>query len=146
MHFAVKRRTRVPTLSMTSMLDVIFLLLFYFAAMSIQSQWEYDMQVTLPQSKTAETPQRLPGELVVNVHRDGEVVVNNMSLSLDDLAGRLRRISEIFPDQTVVVRADRDTSYETLGKVIDTCRGAGVWNFSLASSGPEAERKGNPAK
>jgi biopolymer transport protein ExbD len=32
-----------------------------------------------------------------------------------------------------VIRADRETSYDSLVKVLDTCRVAGVWNFSLAT-------------
>ncbi len=146
MRFAVKAKPRVPTLSLTSMLDVIFLLLFYFAAMSVQQQWEYDLQVSLPQAKTAETPERLPGEIVVNVHRDGKLIVNNMELSTDDLSERLRKIAEIFPEQTVVIRADRETNFEILVGVIDACRAAGVWNFSLASSGPGKDVKGDVAK
>lgn len=135
MRSAVKSRSKVPTLSLTSMLDVIFLLLFYFAAMSVQQQWEYDMDVSLPEAKTAAAPERLPGELVLNVHKDGKVIVNNMDLTLEDLGARLKRISEIFPDQTVVVRADADTQYDIVVKVIDTCRGAGVYNYSLATAG-----------
>jgi biopolymer transport protein ExbD len=141
MRFAVKNRSKAPSLSLTSMLDVIFLLLFYFAAMSVQQQWEYDMQVSLPEAKTAVAPERLPGELVLNVHRDGKVIVNNMDLTLEDLGARLAKIAEIFPDQTVVLRADADTDYGIVVKVIDTCRGAGVYNYSLATAGAPASGK-----
>ena len=96
MRFAPKSRSKAPTLAMTSMLDVIFLLLFYFAAMSIQAQWEYDMKVALPEAESAEVPSRLPGELVLNVHKDGKVIVNNMELSPEDLRRRLQRIAERF--------------------------------------------------
>ena len=34
----------------------------------------------------------------------------------------------------VIIRADKAVSYENLVKVIDACRSAGVWNFSLATS------------
>ncbi len=135
MRFAPKIRAKAPTLSLTSMLDVIFLLLFYFAAMSIQAQWESDIKVSLPEAKTAETPERLPGELILNVRTDGSVYVNAMKLEPDDLRARLQRIAEIYPEQTAVIRADKGTAYEKVVAVIDVCRSAGVWNFALASSG-----------
>lgn len=141
MRFAPKSRSKAPTLAMTSMLDVIFLLLFYFAAMSIQAQWEYDMKVALPEAESAEVPSRLPGELVLNVHKDGKVIVNNMELSPEELRRRLQRIAEIYPDQTAVIRADKGTEYEKVVAVIDTCRSAGVWNFSLASDKREGDAK-----
>lgn len=141
MRFAPEKRGRLPGLSLTSMLDVIFLLLFYFAAMSVQSQWESDINITLPEARNAEDPRRLPGEIVANVRKDGTITVNNMTLTLEELQRKLQDISTIFPEQTVVIRAARDASCETLVKVLDVCRAAGVWNFSVATqnAGGEAE-------
>ena len=50
-----------------------------------------------------------------------------------DLNKPKRKVAEFYPGQPVVIRADRETSYDSLVKVIDTCRNAGVWNFSLAT-------------
>ena len=55
------------------------------------------------------------------------------SLTLDDLQSRLAKISKFYPGQPVIIRADRDTKYESLVAVIDSCRAADVWNFSLAT-------------
>ncbi|MBO7236699.1 MAG: biopolymer transporter ExbD [Kiritimatiellae bacterium] len=43
-------------------------------------------------------------------------------------------MSKIYPDQAVIIRADRAAKYESVVTVIDTCRKAGVWNFSLSTS------------
>lgn len=128
-----RRRAKAPTLALTSMLDVIFLLLCFFVTASVFSQWESEISISLPSASSAETPGRLPGEVILNVARDGSVTVNARKLTLDDLGGRLRKVAEFYPGQPVVIRADRETSYDSLVKVIDTCRGAGVWNFSLAT-------------
>ena len=63
--------------------------------------------------------------------------VNGKKLTLGDLESRLARIAKFYPGQPVIIRADRDTKYDSLVKVIDTCRAADVWNFSLATSGEE---------
>ena len=128
-----RRRAKAPTLALTSMLDVIFLLLCFFVTASVFSQWESEISISLPSASSADTPGRLPGEVILNVARDGSVTVNARKLTLDDLGGRLRKVAEFYPGQPVVIRADRETSYDSLVKVIDTCRGAGVWNFSLAT-------------
>lgn len=128
-----RRRAKAPTLALTSMLDVIFLLLCFFVTASVFSQWESEISISLPSASSAETPGRLPGEVILNVARDGSVTVNARKLTLDDLGGRLRKVAEFYPGQPVVIRADRETSYDSLVKVIDTCRNAGVWNFSLAT-------------
>ena len=127
------RRAKAPALALTSMLDVIFLLLCFFVTASVFSQWESEISISLPSAASAETPGRLPGEVILNVSKEGAVTVNAKALTLDDLGSRLKKVAEFYPGQPVVIRADRETSYESLVKVIDTCRNAGVWNFSLAT-------------
>ena len=137
MKFDVKSASRAPRLALTSMLDVIFLLLCFFVTVSVFSQWENEMSVTLPQAKTADEPDRLPGEIVVNLLADGTVRVNGQEMTLPDLGARLKRLSRFYPGQAVIVRADRDAKYESLVRVLDTCRESDVWNFSFAT---EAEK------
>lgn len=127
------RRAKPSALSMTSMLDVIFLLLCFFVTASVFSQWESEISISLPSASSAETPGRLPGEVILNVSKEGSVTVNARKLSLDELGSRLAKVAEFYPGQPVVIRADRETSYDSLVKVIDTCRTSGVWNFSLAT-------------
>ena len=69
---------------------------------------------------------------------DGKVTVNGKSLGLDDLKDRLARVAKFYPDQAVIIRADKDVRYELLVGVIDTCRAANVWNFSFATNGEAA--------
>ena len=127
------RRAKAPTLALSSMLDVIFLLLCFFVTASVFSQWESEISISLPSASSAEAPGRLPGEVILNVAKDGSVTVNAKKLTLEDLGTRLKRVAEFYPGQPVVIRADRDTVYSALVDVIDTCRNSGVWNFSLAT-------------
>ena len=128
-----RRRAKAPALALTSMLDVIFLLLCFFVTASVFSQWESEISISLPAASSSETPSRLPGEVILNVARDGSVTVNARKLTLNDLGERLRKVADFYPGQPVVIRADRETFYDSLVKVLDTCRVAGVWNFSLAT-------------
>ena len=130
-----KRGGKAPALAMTSMLDVIFLLLCFFVTVSVFSQWESEIAISLPSAKTADEPGRLPGESIVNLDKEGSVKVNGTVMSLDDLESRLGRISKFYPGQQVIIRADKDSRYENLVKVIDACRAGNVWNFSLATEG-----------
>ena len=138
MKLKVRNRTRAPQLSLTSMLDVIFLLLCFFVTVSVFSQWESEITIKLPSAATAEEPDRLPGEIIVNLDKDGKVSVNSKTLELNDLESRLAKVAKFYPDQAVIIRADKEVRYERLVAVIDTCRAANVWNFSFATDG---ERK-----
>ena len=135
MKFIRKSRSRAPQLALTSMLDVIFLLLCFFVTASVFSQWENEIAIKLPTAATSEEPDRLPGEIVLNLAKDGTVTVNGQKWTLDDVTARLKKVAAFYPGQPVIVRADKEARYETLVGLIDACRAADVWNFSLATDG-----------
>ena len=137
MNFRKKIRGRSQGLQMTALMDVIFLLLCFFVTTSVFSQWESEIAITLPSAKSATVPGRMPGEIILNVSADGMVSVNGQVLSLDELTKRLSRLAKLYPGQPVVIRADKATSYESHVAVIDACRTADVWNFSLATKDEE---------
>ena len=133
------KNNRAPAVQMASLMDIVFLLLCFFVTSSVFSQWETEVAITLPTAKSATIPGRMPGEIILNLNADGKVSVNGHVLSLEEVTARLSRIAENFPGQPVVIRADKTCSYETLMSLIDACRTANVWNFSLAT---EDDKKG----
>ena len=139
MNFRKNRRSRAPAVQMASLMDIVFLLLCFFVTSSVFSQWETEVEITLPTAQSATIPGRMPGEIILNLNADGRVSVNGRVLTLEDVTSRLSRIAENFPGQPVVIRADKSCSYEKLMSLIDACRTANVWNFSLAT---EDDKKG----
>ena len=73
----------------------------------------------------------------MNLAKDGKITVNSVALSLGDLGARLAKVARFYPGQPVIIRADKDVRYEALVELIDICRGAGIWNFSLATDNLE---------
>lgn len=134
MNFHKNRRGMLPTIQMTSMMDIIFLMLFFFISTTLYSQWEYEIDISLPSAQSGKVPDRLPGEIIINIAKDGRVSVNQQDLTLDALKARLDRLARYFPGQPVVLRADKETRYESLIKVVDACRKADIWNFSMATT------------
>ena len=67
--------------------------------------------------------------MLTDVHR-----VRGSAATVTLVSDKLAKIAKYYPGQAVIIRADRETSYEALVEVIDVCRGAGVWNFSLATA------------
>ena len=137
MNFRRNSRSKAASVQMASLMDVIFLLLCFFVTSSVFSQWETEISIALPTAKSSTVPGRMPGEIILNVAADGNVTVNGQKLSLAEVTERLTRIAKLYPGQPVVIRADKTTKYEALVNVIDACRTADVWNFSLATKDEE---------
>ena len=141
MNFRRNSRSKAAPVQMASLMDVIFLLLCFFVTVSVFSQWESEISIRLPTAKTAEAPERLPGEIIVNLAKDGSIKVNGATMSLADLQSKLSRIAKFYPGQPVIIRADKETKYDHLVGVIDACRAGDVWNFSLATQNDTGEPK-----
>lgn len=119
------------------MIDVVFLLLCFFMTQTIYSDWETEVDITLPTAATGESLERMAGEIIINVFEDGTLVVNGRALSVDQLGELLLRVSELFPGQPVVIRGDESVDYGSIMRVMDLCRSADIFNISFATGIPE---------
>ena len=120
------------------MIDVVFLLLCFFMTTTLYSQWETEVDITLPTAATGESLQRLAGEIIINVYPDGRYVVNSRTLTSPELGDLLLKISDLYPGQPVVVRGDEGTDYRYIMDVMDRCRQADIFNISFATGIPES--------
>ncbi len=137
MNFRKKTRLEPVGFQLTPMIDCIFLMLCFFLTSQVFSQWESEIDITLPTARTSQTPQRLPGEIIVNIDRDGATIVNGRTLAEEALGDMLRQVAQLFPGQPVLIRADKATAYEHVIRVLDNCRLADIWNISFATGVPE---------
>lgn len=133
MNFRGRHQPNPIAFQIAPMVDFLLVLLCYSIMSQIFTQWEAEIDVKLPTATTAEVQQRLPGEIILNVMRDGSTVVNGRTLRETDLEALLRRLVSLFPGQPVLIRADRQTAYEHVIRVLDLCRQADIWNISFAA-------------
>lgn len=137
MNFRKQLKPEAVGFQLAPMIDVVFLLLCFFITSQIFAQWETEIDITLPTAETGQLPERLPGEIIINVRADGGVVVNAQPLTETELAEMLARVARLFPGQPVLIRGDQATPYEYIIRVLDLCRQADIWNISFATGVPE---------
>jgi biopolymer transport protein ExbD len=134
-----RKQPELPAFQFTAMIDVVFLLLCFFITTSVFSQWEMEVDIVLPSAQSSTMPDRLPGEVIVNLSKDGFITINQQTFDKEQLKDRLTRLVKLFPGQPVIIRADKDATTERLISVVDICRQADIWNISFATSGDEAK-------
>lgn len=133
MNFRGKHQPNPIAFQIAPMVDFLLVLLCYSIMSQIFTQWEAELDVKLPTASTAKIEQRLPGEIILNIMRNGDTVVNGRTLNDRELSALLKRLVQLFEGQPVLVRADRQTDYEHVIKVLDLCRQADIWNISFAT-------------
>ena len=141
------QKPELPGFQITPMLDVVFLLLCFFVTTSVYSQWENEVEIQLPSADSSVVPNRLPGEIIVNVAKDGAIRVNGRTLTPEELGEKCRALAAAFPGNPIVVRGDRAASWESVLRVLDICAKNDLYNVNFASAIPdEAADEPPPAR
>jgi biopolymer transport protein ExbD len=122
-----------PQLNLTPMIDVVFNLIIFFMVGTRFADLERQFDVQLPRVSAAQPLTNLPDEIVVNVYRDGRVVVNRDPMTIAQLETTLRAARERYADQAVLVRGDGQGIYQSVIDVLGACQRAGIRHFSLAA-------------
>ncbi len=119
------------------MVDIVFLLLIFFLVTWNFARYETELDVKVPTAKEGKETRRAAGEVIINVKADGSIVMNRRTLAPEELATTLSRISQLYPDQAVILRGDEKTDYRDIVRVLDICRGANIWNVAFATGRSE---------
>ena len=137
MNFRGRYRPDPVGFQIAPLIDIMLFLLCFFVTSQIYMQWETEIDISLPTADTAKLDQRLPGEIILNVFKNGDVAVNGRKLNETELNGLLARLVTLFPGQPVLIRADGQTAYQHVIRLLDLCRRNQIWNISFATVGPE---------
>ncbi len=86
------------------LVDILLFLLVFFIMTWNFARNEAEIDVRIPAAKEGKENRRPVGEVILNVRRDGSVIMNRRVMAPEELQSSLTRISELYPDQAVVLR------------------------------------------
>ncbi|MCZ6777701.1 MAG: biopolymer transporter ExbD [Acidobacteriota bacterium] len=130
-------RERTPpnvSIEMSPLIDVVFLLLIFFAATTTFLQGS-SLELDLPESSTADEALRSGGERlqVIELGADGSIRLNERPVTIDSLLEHLRLALDEREDTRVVLRADRQARHGRVVAVLDVVRKSGARGLSVAT-------------
>ncbi|MBC8405603.1 MAG: biopolymer transporter ExbD [Planctomycetes bacterium] len=120
-------------LNLTPMIDVVFLLLIFFMLATTFMDPERDINLDLPKASDIGTSAEQSEELVINVMRDGSVVVGGAQLDDNGLLATLRQAALKDAERQVTIRGDRMTRHENIVKCMNLCGTAGLSNLAIST-------------
>jgi len=120
--------------NLTPLIDVVFLLLIFFMVTTTFLDPEREIDVDLPTAQSAGEPDRAPDEIVVNVLADGTLVIQDETVTRDELMNVFRRAAQHDPETPVTIRGHRRAEHENIVSVMDACGLAGLSNLAVGTS------------
>ncbi len=130
---SLKPRKRKPyeiQTPLTSLIDIVFMLLIYFL-LTTNFLVDEGISIKLPQAKAA-APQTQQ-EITIYVDRDGRAFIMNKEVPLDILFKEIKKMIGSDKDRLVVIKADRAVILNKAVKVMDLAKAAGAGRLCLAT-------------
>lgn len=134
-------RAEDPEINLTSLIDVVFLLLIFFMV-STTFERQAALKIDLPEASAEARPQESPERLELVIDPEGRIYLNDSQLvdsapatiraALEELAGDAR-------DLPVVIRADAQTPHHYVVTVMDVTGRLGFTRLSIATQRLDGE-------
>jgi biopolymer transport protein TolR len=122
----------IADINITPFTDVVLVLLIIFMVSTPLLMLE-GMRTDLPtQSKQPLTKDKEPSFINISITENGSVTLNGKPCPISQLTPLLEQMLKRTPDSIVTIGADAETLYDTVVKVIDSARAAGVIRYVLA--------------
>ena len=117
-------------INMTPMIDVLLVLIIIF--MVIVPTTSRGLQALVPQNSQGPTPETtVNDDVVITVNGDRSVQINQESVTMAALGGRLQTIFRSNPNHVLFVRGSKGLEFQPVADVIDAARGAGLTRIAL---------------
>lgn len=129
MQFITKPKKRV-TINITSLVDVLFLLLIFFIVSSTFLE-QPGMKLDLPESSGTESV-KVEG-YTLYITSEGEMFLNEEPLPVSELASVMKDIAPKVDEKGLVLKGDEGVRYGLVVKAMDAARNAGIERLVVAT-------------
>jgi biopolymer transport protein ExbD len=128
------RRRRAPEINLTSLIDVVFLLLIFFMVSTTFDRIGH-LRLQLPKGDVAVQEEKKPDRITVAVDAQGHYYVDDRELINTDIETLKRAMQEIAAgraDVPVVIAADGKAEHQAVVTVMDAASQLGLTRLAIS--------------
>ena len=122
--------TGMTEMNLIPLIDIMLVLMIIFLVTATVAN--PSIPLTLPKT-TAEIQEPPPKPLEISINAENLVALNGKVITLDALATELQTASQSATKPTVMLKADKDSKYDTVAQVMSRASEAGLADISFVS-------------
>lgn len=130
MKFRRESSEQGPLINITSLIDVVFILLIFFAVTTSFISTS-SIKVDLPKAKGEAVEQKK--NIRVSINNNGTIYIDGSMVSDAELSARFDIMKKSNPDALVVIEADEKALHGKVVFVIDKARSSDFTRFAIAT-------------
>lgn len=123
-----------PSLNMTPMIDIVFLLIIFFMVgtrFSELNDTEKRLELNLPPIADGAPMSEAPKRRIVHILKDGAIHFKGEKVDVAKLRNQLIALKKNYPKQGIIIRADADSRHRSFVSVFEACTQAEITDISV---------------
>ncbi len=124
----LSKSKRQIVINVTSLIDVVLLLLIFFMITSRFSE-QPGMKLELPESKTSSTEEA--DNLEIYISSENVIMLNGKEILFDNLKLKLGEIQN--ESKSIVIKADKNTKHGLVVQIMDIAKQSGIYKIVIAT-------------
>jgi biopolymer transport protein ExbD len=126
-----RAQSTMHELNITPLLDLVFVLLVIFIITTPQMM--NNLEMTLPSGKPPPPSKEKPKINKIAVSANGQITLNEMKVTPDELKADLKAMKSSDPDLKVVVKGADEADYQNMVSVLDVLQQLDITKVGLAT-------------
>ncbi|MED5586488.1 MAG: biopolymer transporter ExbD [Verrucomicrobiota bacterium] len=120
-------------INLSSMIDVMFILIIFFLVTTTFKEEEIDHMVNLPTDARNQSLTQSTDTLVkINIRKDGTFIIQGKEITPPEIQTFLTAELQKKPELKVLVRCDQEAKHLFLADIMSVCRFVGVPRANIA--------------
>ncbi|TGL77350.1 ExbD/TolR family protein [Leptospira yasudae] len=129
---SLKKKKNPPSIPVSSMADIAFLLLVFFMVTSVLDT-DPDIPIALPDVPGGEQLNKKIANIYLSADPNRTVFYNSVKMPINEAINNIRAKLTTTPDLKVLIHADKELPYAELDQVFETLQDAGALKISLVT-------------
>ncbi len=130
----LRRRNQEPEdFQMAPMIDMVFLLLVFFMTVASVAKSQRQIKLDLPESQESKIPEDASGRGLLSVDAEGLYYIGDQPHTLEEIKAAISERIRREPELQIQVRADRQTEYAAVQKLLKTAAESGAYEIIYAT-------------
>ncbi|HIP20182.1 MAG TPA: biopolymer transporter ExbD [Sulfurimonas sp.] len=125
-----RKKEEISDVDMSPLIDMVFILLIFFM---VSSTFTKDMKLDLNRPGASSASRASSKVIRVYIDNQAEVYIDNQTLKLWAVQGKLRELLRASTEKSVLVISDDSIAVEKLIELVDQCRLSGARDVAVAT-------------
>ncbi len=124
------RKPKKLTLNLTSLIDVLFILIIFFAVSSTFLE-QPGIQLNLPEAESAQS--HTTQKVIIYLDKEKNVFLNDQLITLNTMVEEIKSLKDVNDQQQIVLKADSDVNHGTVIRIMDLLRKNGYYKVVVST-------------